>query len=387
MGLMDMFETLAKKGVHLPVIQAPMAGGATTPELVAAVSKSGALGFLAAATLSPAQIKAQTAAIRLLTDRPFGINLFVLPDHSAADENAVNAAWAATQAYRSAVGMASDQAVPVKYAEVFSEQLAALIAVRPAVASFTFGILSTVQMAELKQAGIAVIGTATHVEEAQAWEAIGADAVCVQGTEAGGHRGTFLRPSSSLLAKHPDVDSQLQAATGLFALLPQVVDAVKIPVIAAGGIMDGRGIAAALALGASAVQMGTAFLSTKQSAIPSVWKQSLHAAKSTETCLTRAFSGRYARGLRNEFVADFEVSQETVPTYPIQNALTSGLRKESAAVGNPQYMSLWAGQAVALSRRREVDLDASVLVSDLVSEAVASIKSLDTWLSKLHKSL
>jgi nitronate monooxygenase len=383
-----MFETLAKQGVHLPVIQAPMAGGATTPELVAAVSNSGALGFLAAATLSAAQIKVQTAAVRLLTDRPFGINLFVLPDHPVADdEHTVIAAWAATQSYRSAVGIPSEQVAPLKYAEVFSEQLAALIAVRPAVASFTFGILSTAQMGALKQAGIAVIGTATHVEEAQAWEAIGADAVCVQGTEAGGHRGTFLRPSSSLLGKQPDIDAQLQAATGLFALLPQVVDAVKIPVIAAGGIMDGRGIAAALVLGASAVQMGTAFLSVKQSGVPAVWKRSLHAAKSTETCLTRAFSGRYARGLRNEFVADFEISQGTLPTYPIQNALTAGFRKEAAAVGNPQYMSLWAGQAVALSRLRDVDLDASSLVSDLVSETASSIKSLDTWLSKLHKSL
>jgi nitronate monooxygenase len=162
---------------------------------------------------------------------------------------------------------------------------------------------------------------------------------------------------------------------------------VKLPVIAAGGIMDGRGIAAALTLGASAVQMGTAFLTTKQSAIPSIWKQSLQSAKPSETCLTRAFSGRYARGLRNEFVADFEVSQFSVPAYPVQNALTGGLRKQAAAVGNAQYLSLWAGQGVSQLRSRGVDLDASSLVYELNSETVAAIEGLNSWLTKLNKPL
>jgi nitronate monooxygenase len=378
-----MFEMLASLGVHLPVIQAPMAGGATTPELVSTVSNAGALGFLAAATLSPKDIELQAAAIRELTDKPFGINLFILPDKTVVDSNEVNQAWDRAKPYRSVVGMADDLQPPTKYAEVFTEQLTALIAAKPSVASFTFGILTSEQMQRLKVAGIAVVGTATHVEEAQAWEAIGADAVCVQGFEAGGHRGTFLSPSSSLLSGAATTDSQLQAATGLFALLPQVVDSVKIPVIAAGGIMDGRGIAAALALGASAVQMGTAFLTTKQSAISAVWKQSLHAAKPTETCLTRAFSGRYARGLRNEFIADFETTQSEVPAYPIQNALTGGLRKQAATVGNAQCISLWAGQAVAQVQRRSVDIDASTLVSDLMSETQVAIETLKPWLSKL----
>lgn len=382
-----MFEMLVSLGVRLPVIQAPMAGGATTPELVAAVSNAGALGFLAAATLSPNEIELQAAAIRLLTDKPFGINLFILPDHTEGTKKEIDQAWMRTKPYRTAVGIADNLLPPTKYAEVFTDQLTSLIAAKPAVASFTFGILTLEQMHRLKVSGIAVIGTATHVEEAQAWEALGADAVCVQGLEAGGHRGTFLSPSSSLLSGAALIDSQLQAATGLFALLPQVVDSVKIPVIAAGGIMDGRGITAALALGASAVQMGTAFLTTKQSAISAVWKQSLHAAKPTETCLTRAFSGRYARGLRNEFIADFETTQSEVPTYPIQNALTGGLRKQAAAVGNAQYLSLWAGQAASQVRRRTVDIDASVLVSDLVSETQFAIEGLTPWLSKLQKPL
>jgi nitronate monooxygenase len=381
-----MFEMLASLGVHLPVIQAPMAGGATTPELVSAVSNAGALGFLAAATLSPGDIELQASAIRLLTNKPFGINLFVLPDHPLGDETEINEAWVRAKPYRASVGMSDDLLPPTKYAEVFSEQLAALIAAKPAVASFTFGILTSEQMHRLKVAGIAVVGTATHVEEAQAWEALGADAVCVQGFEAGGHRGTFLSPSSSLLSTAVATDPQLQAAMGLFALLPQVVDSVKIPVIAAGGIMDGRGITAALALGATAVQMGTAFLTTKQSAISTGWKQSLHAAKPTETCFTRAFSGRYARGLRNEFVADFERSQAEVPAYPIQNALTAGLRKQASAVGNTQCLSLWAGQAVSQLRRRGVDVDAFALVSDLVSETTLAIETLNPWLLKLHKS-
>jgi nitronate monooxygenase len=381
------FEMLASLGVHVPVIQAPMAGGATTPELVSAVSNSGALGFLAAATLSPRDIELQASAIRLLTARPFGINLFILPDHTNGDENEISQAWARSKSYRSSVGMPDDLLPPVKYAEVFSEQLVALIAAKPAVASFTFGILTSEQMRRLKVAGIAVVGTATHVEEAQAWEALGADAVCVQGFEAGGHRGTFLSPSSSLLSGAATIDSQLQAAMGLFALLPQVVDSVTIPVIAAGGIMDGRGIVAALALGASAVQMGTAFLTTKQSNISAVWKQSLQAAKPTETSLTRAFSGRYARGLRNEFIADFEAIQSEVPAYPIQNALTGGLRKQAAAVGNAQCISLWAGQGVSQVQRRSVDIDASALVFDLVSETQVAIETLNPWLSKLQKPL
>jgi nitronate monooxygenase len=382
-----MFEMLVSLGVRLPVIQAPMAGGATTPELVAAVSNAGALGFLAAATLSPNDIELQVAAIRLLTDKPFGINLFILPDHTEGDEKEISKAWVRAKPYRTAVGIADDLLPPTKYAEVFTDQLACLIAAKPAVASFTFGILTSEQMQRLKSAGIAVVGTATHVEEAQAWEVLGADAVCVQGLEAGGHRGTFLSPSSSLLSAAASTDSQLQAATGLFALLPQVVDSVKIPVIAAGGVMDGRGIAAALALGASAVQMGTAFLTTKQSAISAIWKQSLHAAKPTETCLTRAFSGRYARGLRNEFIADFEATQSEVPAYPIQNALTGGLRKQASALGNAQFISLWAGQAVSQVQRRTVDIDASALVSDLVSETQVAIETLTPWLSKLQKPL
>jgi nitronate monooxygenase len=380
-----MFEMLASLGVHFPLIQAPMAGGATTPELVSAVSDAGALGFLAAATLSPKDIELQASAIRARTDKPFGINLFILPDHTVGDSGEISLAWTRAKPYRAAVGMADDLLPPMKYAEVFTEQLTAVIAAKPAVASFTFGILTSEQMYRLKAAGIFVIGTATHVEEAQAWEALGADAVCVQGFEAGGHRGTFLSPSSSLLTSAVATDMQLRAAIGLFALLPQVVDMVKIPVIAAGGIMDGRGIAAALALGASAVQMGTAFLTTKQSAIASVWKESLHMAKPTETCLTRAFSGRYARGLRNEFIADFEATQSEVPAYPIQNALTGGLRKQAAALGNAQCLSLWAGQAVSQLQRRGVDIDASVLVSDLVSETHSAFERLNPWLSKFEK--
>lgn len=382
-----MFEMLESLGVHLPVIQAPMAGGATTPELVSAVSNAGALGFLAAAALTPKDIELQVAAIRQLTDRPFGINLFILPDQILGDSNEISLAWARTKSYRASLGMPDDLLAPTKFAESFTEQLAALIAAKPLVASFTFGILTLEQMRRLKTAGIAVVGTATHVEEAQAWEALGADAVCVQGFEAGGHRGTFLRPSSSLLSNASQIDAQLQGATGLFALLPQVVDAVKIPVIAAGGIMDGRGIAAALALGATAVQMGTVFLITKQSAISNAWKQSLLASKPTETCLTRAFSGRYARGLRNEFIADFESTQSAVPAYPIQNALTAGLRKQAATVSNAQYLSLWAGQGVAQLRHRSAEIDASSLVFDLTTETHSAIETLRPWLSKLHKPL
>jgi nitronate monooxygenase len=219
------------------------------------------------------------------------------------------------------------------------------------VASFTFGILSAAQVARLHTAGCLVVGTATTVAEARAWAAVGADAVCASGMEAGGHRGTFLGDFTSSLV-------------GTLALVPQCVDALNIPVIAAGGIMDGRGIAAAMALGAQAVQMGTAFLVCPESGIGPAYRQALAQAKDTDTRLTRIFSGRPARGIVNAMMETMAQDEANVPPYPVQNALTGPLRRAAAAQGRASHLSLWAGQGVAASR----PLPAAQLVATLVRE-------------------
>ena len=249
---------LAMLGIAHPIIQAPMAGGATTPELVAAVSNAGALGSFAAATLSPAAMAEGVQRVRALTTRPFNVNLFVL-EEPALDEAALASAQQRLEPYRAALGLAAAPR-PTKFCENNQAQIAALLALAPPVVSFTFGVLDAGTVAQFRQKGSIVIGTATTVAEARAWEAAGADAICVQGIEAGGHRGTFLGDFE-------------QAGIGLMALIPQAARAVNLPLIAAGGIMDGKGIAAALILGAQAAQLGTAFLCCDEAGIHPGWKQ------------------------------------------------------------------------------------------------------------------
>lgn len=335
-----------------PIIQAPMAGGATTPELVAAVSNAGALGSLAAPALTPQVLLEQADRIRALTQRPFAINLFVQPIPDPAPEIVTQGA-ALLEPIRQAFGWETLPR-PAKWCEDFIAQLDALIAARPAVASFTFGILTREQVERLHAANIFVIGTATHVAEALAWQEVGADAVCAQGIEAGGHRGTFI--------------GRQQDGIGTMALVPLIVDAVTIPVIAAGGIMDGRGIAAALALGAQAAQLGTAFLACEESGIHPAYKERLLQAASdpdqSRTCLTRAFSGRYARGLVNRFIETMQAVEDKVPPYPIQNALTGSIRAHAGQTADTDYMSLWAGQGVGGIRR----MPAAGLVQTLAVE-------------------
>ncbi|MGE5622819.1 MAG: NAD(P)H-dependent flavin oxidoreductase [Bacillota bacterium] len=335
-----------------PIIQAPMAGGATTPQLVAAVSNGGGIGALAAPLLPPQAIAEQVDKIRALTSRPFIVNLFVLATPQPADDE-IRRAQELLRPLWEPLGW-SELPLPAKWCEDFQAQFDALIAAKPAMASFTFGILTRSQVERLHQAGIYVIGTATNVAEAQAWETVGADAVCAQGIEAGGHRGTFIGAQDEGL--------------GTIALVPLLADAVRIPVIAAGGIMDGRGIAAALALGAQAVQMGTAFLATDESGIHPLYKERLlqasHAPARAVTRLTRAFSGRYARGLVNRFMDVMQPAESQVPAYPVQNALTGTLRAQAAKLNETELMSLWAGQGVAMVRA----MPAARLLETLVAE-------------------
>lgn len=336
-----------------PIIQGPMAGGACTPALVAAVSNAGALGSLPASLFSPEAMRTQIEQVRTLTDRPFLVNLFVqkTPQPDVAElaraADLLKPVW-------SSLGW---QALPMpgKWCEDFEAQFDVLVAARPAAASFTFDILTPAHVARLHAAGIVVIGTVTTVAEALAWQAAGADAVVASGIESGGHRGTFI-------------GEQLEATLSAPQLLSEVVAALDIPVISAGAIMSGADIARALALGAAAVQMGTAFLVTDESGIHPAYKQRLLSAADHPTRLTRAFSGRYARGLENRFMHLMLPVEAQLPAYPVQNALTGSIRAAAAAAGDTELMSLWAGTGVGRARA----MSAAGLVRTLVAEMAAA---------------
>ncbi len=313
--------------------------GITTPELVAAVSNAGGLGSMAAAYLSPDAIETQGRRVRELTGRPFAVNLFA-PQAGRELAGDVEAQLRLLGPIHERLGIAPPL-LPQRPAVSFEEQLEAVLSLRPAIVSFTFGILPGEALERLRARDIYLIGTATTVAEAKMLEEAGVDAVVAQGAEAGAHRGTFaVDPAAALV--------------GTIALVPQIADAMRLPVIASGGIMDGRGIVAALALGAAAVQMGTAFLTSAESGAAEVYKRAVVEATDDGTSLTRAYSGRWARGLRTHFMAASErCGAEPLP-YPWQNALTGAMRAAAARQGEREYLSLWAGQGAALARRTGV---------------------------------
>ncbi len=324
----------ARLGVALPIVQGPMTGS-DTPALAAAVSEAGGLGMLGCGMRSPAAMAEAAAEVRRRTAQPFGMNLFVQAT-PAPDADTVREALDRLAPLYAEFGL--QPAVPAQWCEDFAAQFEALVEARPAVASFTFGILDARQVERLQAAGCTVIGTATTVAEARAWADVGADAVCASGLETGGHRGTFLAGFEASMV-------------GTLALVPQCVDALAgLPVIAAGGIMDGRGIAAAQALGAQGVQMGTAFLACPESAIGPAYRAALAAAGETDTRITRVFSGRPARGIVNATMERLAAFEAAVPAYPVQNALTGPVRKAAAAQGRADALALWAGQGVAAAR-------------------------------------
>jgi nitronate monooxygenase len=332
-----------------------MAGGGDTPALVAAVGEAGALGFLGAAYLSPEAILEAARAVRARTARPFGINLFS-PLPAPASVADFGPALARVAGYYAELGL-PPPTVPQMPAFTFAEQIAAVVDSGAAAFSFTFGLPPPSALEAVKARGMLVIGTATTVEEAALLEKAGVDAVAAQGSEAGGHRGTFAGAAESSLI-------------GTMALVPQVVDHVSVPVIASGGIMDGRGIAAALALGAIAVQMGTAFLTCDEAGIVDAYKQAILSAREDQTRITYAFSGRAARGIVNRFME--EVEGDDVLPFPLQNALTRALRTAAAKAGRAEFLSLWAGQGARLARREP----ARLLVERLAAETAAVLRNL-----------
>ncbi|MEE4481487.1 nitronate monooxygenase [Serratia ficaria] len=338
-------------GLRYPIVQGPM-NGASPPELAVAVSNAGGLGACGAAAYAPEVIIERVRQIKAQTAAPFNINLFIL-DEQHPEAAALQQAQRLLQPFRDALGLGSG-GTPQKFAENSRDQIAALLEAAPPVVSFTFGVLPRETVAQFKRAGSRVIGTVTTVAEAKAWEQAGADFICASGSEAGGHRPTFLGDFE-------------QSSVGLMALIPQVVAAVKIPVIAAGGIMNGRGIAAALLLGAQAAQLGTAFLCSPESGIAEAWRSALRSAGDDSTRLTWAFSGRPARGIVNQFMERMRPFERQILPYPVQNALTGDIRQAAAKAGRAEFLSLWAGQGVALAR----PMPAAQLVALLAEELEA----------------
>lgn len=311
-----------------PIVLAPLAGGASTPELTAAVSDAGGLGFLASGYLSPEALEERIARVRELTDAPFGVNVFVPGDPEAEtaglDDYLREVAPEAAR-YGADVGAAR------YHDDGYAQKLALLGSQKPAVASFTFGCPEPEQIAALKEAGVEVWVTATGPREARVAAKTGAGALVLQGSEAGGHRASFV-----------DADDE---PLSTLVLLRLVSARIRLPLIASGGLTDGPAVAAVLAAGASAAQLGTAFLRADEAGTEPVYRKAL--ASDTPTAFTRAFSGRRARGIVNRFMV--EHSEGAPAAYPQVHYATSPLRAAARKRGDPEGFNLWAGQAHALA--------------------------------------
>ncbi|MEW1719895.1 nitronate monooxygenase [Streptomyces sp. NPDC093109] len=332
-----------------PIVQAPMAGGASCPQLAAAVSEAGGLGFLAAGYKTADGMYEEIKQLRGLTSQPFGVNLFMPQPHYADP--------AAVEVYRNQLaGEATWYETPLGDPEsgrddAYEAKLAILFDDPVPLVSFTFGCPTRTTLDAFAKAGTYTVVTVTTPEEAQAAQWAGADAVCVQGIEAGGHQGT-----------HRDDPATDGTGIGLLSLVAQVRETVQIPVVAAGGLMRGGQIAAVLAAGADAAQLGTAFLVCPESGANALHKQAMTNPLFVRTELTRAFSGRPARGLVNRFLR--EHGPYAPAAYPEVHHLTSGLRKAAARVGDAQGMALWAGQGHRMAR----ELPAGELIELLLTE-------------------
>jgi nitronate monooxygenase len=356
----------ARMGLATPIIQAPMAGGPSSQELVAACSAAGALGSFGFAYSQPEEMKKQCAWVRARTDRPFGINLFTSPQPGPIDAVSQRGALDAVAAYYRELGLAAPEPVAAPYAPDLDAQLEAVAQIAPRVFTVHLSDLPVEVLKALQRKGILVGGSATCVAEAKRLESLGFDFVIAQGGEAGGHRGSYLR-------------DPYQSLTGTLALVRLVVRAVKLPVVAAGGIMDGAGIAACLALGAQLAQLGTAFVPCPESGAARIYKDMLLMQTEDSTRLTEKFSGKPARGLTNRFIEEMASRDAPQLAFPAQNSVTGRLRQASAKAGKPDFVALWAGQAAPLSRA----VPAGELVAKLTAEAVESIQTLK---GTLHES-
>ena len=345
-------------GTELPVIQAPMAGSSGSAMAIA-VSEAGGLGSLPCATLDAAKARTEIGVIRQHTTKPLNVNFFC---HGPPKPNADrDAAWKdRLAAYYTELGLDASAATPAVSLAPFDGAMCEVVEDhKPEVVSFHFGLPEQALLSRVKASGCLVLSSATTVEEARWLEDHGADAIIAQGYEAGGHRGMFLTDD---IATQP----------GTFALVPQVVDTVKVPVIAAGGIADGRGIAAAFALGAAGVQIGTAYLFTPESLITDLHRAALRAARDNQTALTNVFSGRPARGLVNRLMREVGPMSDRAPAFPTAGSALVPLKAKAEAAGASDFSALWSGQAASLGR----DIGASDLTRQLAANAEQRLKAL-----------
>lgn len=346
-------------GIHLPIVQGPFGGGLSSVALTATVSAAGGLGSFGVHHLEGADIIATASAIRQRTDKPFALNLWLPFDNSDKPHISAEHKQALIRAVTPYFAEL-DQPVPefpARFSPDFHDQMEAVLETRPAVFSFVYGVPSPDIIERCKARNIKTLGAATTVDEAVALEQAGVDMVVASGCEAGGHRVAFLRAPEHGL-------------NGTLALVPQVVDAVRIPVIAAGGIADGRGIAAVLTLGASAAQIGTAFLACDESGTTDLHRAALFSLAARDTRLTKVFSGRLARGLHNRLID--AADQLPIAPYPIQNWLMGQLKQAAIKAERADLMSLWAGQGAPLLRQHS----AQTLMQSLVEETEQALSRL-----------
>jgi nitronate monooxygenase len=344
-------------GIDLPILQAPMAG-TSTPELAVAVSEAGGLGALACAQLNAEQARKDLAFIRQGTRRPINVNFFCHTPPAPQPERV--AAWRTLLApYYRELGLDPDAPIPETNRVPFDEAFCALMEeAKPEVVSFHFGLPAPALLARVRAIGAKIISSATTVAEARWLEERGVDAVIAMGLEAGGHRGHFL-------------SDDLGLQMGTFALVPQVVDAVKVPVIAAGGITDARGIVAALALGASAVQIGTAYMLTPEAKVTAAHREALRTAGERHTLLTTLFTGRPARGFVNRIMRDLGAINPAAPSFPLAAGALLPLKAKAEPAGSTDFTNLWSGQAASLGK----EMPAGALTRLLASEALRKLSA------------
>jgi nitronate monooxygenase len=346
-------------GIRLPIIQAPMAGGPSSLELVAAASQAGALGSFGFAYAQPETMHRDAEAVRAQTDRPFNLNLFTSEQPGAIAASAQADAIAAVAGYFAEVGLPPPEPVRPPYAPDFDAQLSAAEDIRPAVLTLHLGAITPERVRRFRSLGVKVGASANCIAEAEHLEASGVDFIIAQGAEAGGHRASYLR-------------DPYESMTGTFALVRMIVRKVKTPVVAAGGIMDGAGIAAALALGAQGAQLGTAFIPCPESGAARVHKERILSAREDDTLITEKFSGKPARGLANRYMREMAGRDAPQLPFPAQNALVGKLRAAAAKAGNADFVALWAGQASPLARA----LPAAELIKALEAETLEALDRL-----------
>ncbi|MES2345389.1 MAG: nitronate monooxygenase [Chlamydiota bacterium] len=330
--------------LDVPIIQAPMAGGVTTPELVAAVSNAGALGSLGAGYMTPDELRHAIKKIKSLTKKPFNVNLFI-PEKSKSNDNPSSMKELLATLWSEMSNTPFEGAVPSTPS--FEEQVSVILEEKVPIFSFTFGIPSSSLIERFKNLETLIYGTATTPEEAQKLEEAGVDAIVCQGQEAGGHRGNF---------------SSYDPFYSLAPLLTLAQEKVKTPLIAAGGIMNGKSAAATFLLGAHAAQLGTAFLTTTESGASSTYKEALLKKPYLPTSITQAFTGKPARAIINSLME--KLNNHPILSYPAQHFLTQKLRNLAAQKKRSDLMSLWAGQSYPLCR----SIDAASLVHQIAKE-------------------